>query len=123
MKTTHWIGPWEHWKWVVGFMRHHFPTVYIAEVNGVPVGTAQIADRRWNAAERGFASSLSITVAPACRSRGYATPIIEAVCKCEWGPFLAEVRADNMASRRAFTRAGFTTKDVVQDWVIMERAC
>ena len=38
-------------------------------------------------------------------------------------PMRAEIRIDNMASRRAFKRAGFTTKDYVHDWVIMERAC
>ena len=74
--------------------------LYVAEQDGEPVGTVRL--------ELADVALISITVAPEHRGEGLAVPMIEAACaKVGDFPVVAEIRPANLASIRAFEKAGF----------------
>lgn len=89
-----------HCDWLRRSLAMSTRTVYIAEVDGLPVGTVR--------ADRGSeATRLSWTVAPEQRGRGLGTAMVGAALKMLAGTLSAEVKCSNLASRRIAERVGF----------------
>jgi RimJ/RimL family protein N-acetyltransferase len=74
---------------------------WIIEEYGAPVGVVRV-DRR------GDHCLISIALGRTARGRGIGRFAIQAACAYVRGPVIAEVRADNLASRICFTRCGFS---------------
>ena len=70
------------------------PHLYIAEIDGVPVGTVRIDGE-----------TINYTIAPEKRGNGYATAMLLEAHRL-FGPKHAEIKPENVASIRAAERAG-----------------
>lgn len=84
-----------HIAWLTARLGRKTPDLYVAEINGVPVGTIRI--------DAGM--SLSYATAPAYRGKGYATEMLQ-WAHDKFGVLIAEIYADNIPSIRAATKAG-----------------
>jgi len=90
---------WEgHLAWFKSALASPVRSILIAE-DGVPLGTVRL--------DKDIRTEISITLAPAARGHGLATPILRLATDGR-GPFIARIRSGNIASRRAFEAAGFT---------------
>jgi spore coat polysaccharide biosynthesis predicted glycosyltransferase SpsG/RimJ/RimL family protein N-acetyltransferase len=106
-----------HEAWLAGQLAQ--PTRYLlllAETidTGEPAGLIRFAINRENSDnEPGTTATLSYSLGPAHRGRGWAAPLLLAGTRAVLAAFpqvarvLGEVKADNVASVRAFGRAGF----------------
>jgi RimJ/RimL family protein N-acetyltransferase len=94
----------EHTSWLRSRLADPDCVLWVAEDDGVPVGQVRL-DREGDAAE------VSITVAPEARGRGLAAAILDAAVDAARGHdvarLLARILPGNVASERAFARAGF----------------
>lgn len=95
-----------HDQWLAMALRiDTAPCLYIAERGGVPVGTGRF-DRQANGE-----AWVSITIAPECRGKGYAEPLLTALAEearrhgCV--ALRATIKSENLPSLRAFLAAGF----------------
>ena len=88
----------DHLAWLEAALADPSRRILIAE-DRVPQGTVRL--------DGGQRTEVSITLAPAARGHGLATPILRLATDGR-GPFVARIRPDNAASRRAFEAAGFT---------------
>ena len=89
---------WEdHLAWLEASLANPLREVLIAE-DGVPLGTVRL--------DKDIRTELSITLGPVARGHGQAAPMI-ALATEGLGPFVARIRPDNIASRKAFQKAGF----------------
>lgn len=90
---------WEgHLAWLKSALASPVRSILIAE-DGVPLGTVRL--------DKDIRTEISITLAPAARGHGLAAPILR-LATDGLGPFVARIRPDNIASRKAFEAAGFT---------------
>lgn len=89
----------EHETWLRSALADKDRRIYIAEVDGEPVGTIR-ADY-----ESGI-YRLSWTVGPDFRGKGYGKDMVLALVEELKSPVRAEVKADNIASRRIAESAG-----------------
>jgi len=94
----------EHTAWLAEKLSDARTSIWMALVNGRPVGQVRI-DRMGDEAE------VHLTVDPASRGRGLGTEILRATLASiddeRLPALLAEIREDNVASMRAFNRVGF----------------
>lgn len=74
-------------------------TLLIAEADGEKVGMVRF--------DHGAETEVSINVNPACRSRGYGFALLSHGLAWVGGEVFAEIKDENLASRRLFERAGF----------------
>ena len=88
-----------HLRWLTDALARSDLRLFVAEENGVPVGTVRVVD------ETGVAE-LSWTVAPEARGRGVGTRMVARLAERERGALRAEVRAGNVASMRIAEAAG-----------------
>ena len=95
-----------HLKWLKGSIANPARRLYVAETQGLPVGTVR-ADT-----ENGL-TKLSWTVAPESRGRGFGTAMVKAMVRIIAGPLEAEIKTDNIASVRIAIAAGFTPDHVI----------
>ena len=95
---------WEdHVKWLAARLDRPDGYLFIAERNGVPVGTVRFDQLRIGGHE------VSIAVAPEQRSSGCGAAMLRAGCeRIGPGAIYASVREDNGPSRRLFESCGFT---------------
>lgn len=92
-------GPveWEgHLRWLERRLSYSDPGLYIAEIDGDPVGTIRID-----------VDEISYTVAPEHRGRGVATAMLSKAAK-QFGKMRAKIKPDNTASIKAAEHAGHT---------------
>jgi RimJ/RimL family protein N-acetyltransferase len=91
----------EHRAWLEKTLRNPERRLYIAEEDGMPVGTARadLADGVWE---------LSWTVAPTARGRGVGKRMVALLAQQIREPIRAEVKAGNTASARIAEQAGMT---------------
>ena len=75
------------------------------EANGVHVGNVKVSNEH----------DLSIIIFPPYWGQGYATVAINKMIKAVGGYITAGVRSENVASLRAFEKAGFTQTGRTQD--------
>ena len=89
----------EHRTWLTSTLANPLRRLYIADENGVPVGSvrADFSDGAW---------VLSWTVAPTARGRGVAKQIVDVLSKQISEPLRAEIKAGNIASARIAEHAG-----------------
>jgi RimJ/RimL family protein N-acetyltransferase len=87
----------DHLAWLEASLANPLREILIAE-DGVPLGTVRL--------DKDLRTEVSITLAPAARGHGQATSLIALATQTK-GPFVARIRPDNPASRRAFQKAGF----------------
>jgi len=98
--------PWEdHVAWLDRALAPSSDTrLLVGELDGSPVGVVRLQ-------RAGVSATISVTVAPEARSRGLAAPIIRAAMRAARDLDLerveAYIRPENIASRRAFSAAGF----------------
>ncbi|MDB6036026.1 MAG: immXl [Verrucomicrobiales bacterium] len=83
-----------HVAWLTARLERADPQLFIAEVEGEPVGTFRLDD-----------DEISFTIAPLHRGRGYAKQML-CMAREMFGSFRAEVKRDNLASARAAAAAG-----------------
>jgi RimJ/RimL family protein N-acetyltransferase len=87
----------EHVTWLEATLRNPARKLYIAEVDGSPVGTVR--------ADAGLMAELSWTVAPMYRGRGFGTQMLAAALALH--PHArAEIKAENAASIRMAEKCG-----------------
>ena len=89
----------EHVSWLKKTLNNTSRQLYIAEENGIPVGTvrADLVDG---------VHELSWTVAPNARGRGVATRMVALLARQISQPIRAEVKSGSTASARIAERAG-----------------
>lgn len=84
----------DHVEWLERRLEYDVPHVYIAEIDGVPVGTVRIDGE-----------TINYTIAPEKRGNGYASAMLLEAHRL-FGPKHAEIKPENVASIRAAERAG-----------------
>lgn len=89
----------EHLAWLATTLADPDRRLYIAEEDGVPVGSVR-ADLR------GGCFELSWTMAPSARGRGVAKRVVALLASRIAEPIWAEVKAGNLASARIAEHAG-----------------
>lgn len=100
----------EHLEWLIGRLQSAECRIWIALVGGLPVG--QIRYER-EEGPRGKVAQISYSVAAEHRGKGYGAAILRASRGRAWqelelSAIVGEVEPDNIPSRRAFERAGFS---------------
>lgn len=108
----------DHLLWLVSIIDDPLRLSFIAHADRTEIGTVAL-DFRPSVREKSSSQNrnlnqhgrVSITVAPICRGQGYATPMLQAVCrkaKALGAPTLeAVVKVTNGASLAAFRSCGF----------------
>lgn len=89
----------EHLAWLRQVLGDPNRRLFIAEENGVPVGTVR-------ADFDGRAHELSWTVAPEARGRSVGRRMVQLVVGRAGGPLRAQIKASNLASIRIAETAG-----------------
>lgn len=91
-----WAG---HEAWFLRTLADPAVTLLIGEADGEKVGMVRF--------DHGPETEVSINVNPACRARGYGLTLLEQGIAHVGGEIFAEIKDENVASRRMFERAGF----------------
>lgn len=97
--TTHVISRDEHVRWLRKTIADKKRCIYIAEIDGVPIGTIR-ADRSPNGVE------LSWTIAPEHRGKGLGKQMVCLLVSRLTGHIYASVKTDNVASLKIAKAAG-----------------
>jgi RimJ/RimL family protein N-acetyltransferase len=84
----------DHVEWLGRRLERDEPLLYIAEIDGVAVGTVRIDGE-----------AINYTIAPEERGNGYATLMLLEAYRL-FGPKRADIKPENVASIRAAQRAG-----------------
>jgi len=90
----------EHARWYARRLTDADAPMWIVEEWGAPVGVLRLDPRRET-------TLISIALAAAARGRGIGRSAIAAVCLAWRRPIIAEIFADNYASRVCFEACGF----------------
>lgn len=97
----HRIGLLEHLLWLVRALLNPSVELWVAEDSGERVGEVRVN-------RRGTIGEVGLVVAPEVRGQGYGSRMIaQAVQVSAMDRFYARIGAPNVASWRAFHRAGF----------------
>ncbi len=109
LNTTE-VGEREHVQWIEDTLARPDRRLYVGIVGERPVATARLDIEN-------DAATVSVTVAPEQRGSGLGTALVRAVSDEAFATtpvqrLVAVVKRDNVASRRAFARAGF---ELVED--------
>lgn len=101
------VDPATHVAWLAGVLGDPDRRLWIGERGGVPVGTVRVD----GGTGHDDPATISVAVAPAQRGTGVAPRLIGRAARAWFdagrGAIDAWIRTDNVASRRAFARAGF----------------
>lgn len=107
-----------HYRWLSAILQTDTARLFIAEDDGVAVGTGRLdlVDGR---------AEVSITIAPEHRGCGYALELVRALLlrvPVTWPSFTvrAVVKLENVHSLRAFAAAGFLPVVFKPSWVILQ---
>jgi UDP-2,4-diacetamido-2,4,6-trideoxy-beta-L-altropyranose hydrolase len=92
----------DHQRWFAARLRDPRCRLWIALHDGCPVGVVRVERRTDHEPGR-----ISIVLDPAMRARGLGRRIVGLACVADGGPIVAEILADNHASRACFEAAGF----------------
>ena len=99
--TQHIIGKKEHAMWLRESFANPNRKIYVAEKNGIPVGTFRVDSH----ADLLF---LSWTIAPAWRQRGFGTDMVETVEIEDHKALKAVIRKDNIPSKKIALQLGMS---------------
>ncbi len=89
----------EHVSWLTAQLENSKCRIYVAEQNGVPIGTVR-------ADYSGGVWELSWTTAPSARGKGVAKRMVAILARLICDPIRAEVKVGNVASARIAENAG-----------------
>lgn len=110
-----------HARWMMMNVMQGYPAhlVMIAEAEQLgSVGVVRFDSHK----QDGMHYDVGITIAPEYRGEGLATPVLTEACEYMSEFTLhAEVKMDNVASRRLFERCGFEEVSRSSDYLILER--
>jgi RimJ/RimL family protein N-acetyltransferase len=95
----------DHDQWFSGIVKADPARAFIAEEDGVPVGTVRRDIK-------GDGVYLSWTVNPECRGLGIGESMVDAFLKEYPSPYKAFIKEDNNASIRIAEKCGFTRSGV-----------
>lgn len=114
------VDPTEHRSWFQRRLEVPSSRIWIAELGSTPVGQVRID------VEAGI-GTVSVAVAPDARGRGYGTAMLRQLRRLLLADhqvvrLRAQIREGNDASLAAFTRAGFTPAQPIDDDVIVLEA-
>lgn len=99
----------EHQAWLVQKIEDPSCAIFIGEVDGEPVGVIRFDI---------VGAEAEVSVSVSQRGRGYGSQIIEAGANEMKGlTLVANVRPTNVASQRAFVKAGFVPVRLERHWV------
>lgn len=120
------VGLAEHLAWLKGLTSETRLFVAVDTQRGAYVGTVRLDLLTPKGKQRKDRASVSITVDPASRGRGYAPVILGAVVAearlARLRTLVAEVRVSNAASLRAFADAGYDLDgDASGEWVTLTK--
>jgi len=91
----------EHTRWFMRRLADDREPIWVIETPGGPVGVVRLD------AIGGGLTRISIALAAAARGRGIGRRAVATACH-RWGrPIIAEILADNLASRACFEACGF----------------
>lgn len=99
----------EHARWFQQKLADPRCQILIGFVDGVPVGQVRfdLSDGE---------ATIAIVVAPAERGRGHGASLLREGCRAvSASRFVARIRPENTASLRAFAKAGFVRRGVVEE--------
>jgi RimJ/RimL family protein N-acetyltransferase len=106
-----------HRRWLAELLKTAGEQLFIAEMDGVAIGTGRLT-------AMGKSAIAHLTIAPASRGRGYAAEIIcslvDEARRQERERVEAYIKTNNAASIRAFLRAGFCEIKADESIVTME---
>jgi RimJ/RimL family protein N-acetyltransferase len=114
------VTPAEHSKWLAARLADPDTRLWIAEEDGQPIGQARVD-------LRDATGTVSIGIAPAHRGRGVGSAVLAAMLvemerESRAVMLRAETHSTNIASLRAFERAGFSRRGRGQgDFLVLER--
>lgn len=105
----------EHLQWLTKKLNNNTCFFYIAEDNGMSVGTI-----RMDADEALKEVIISYSVAPTSRGKGYGTLILEKASEVLPRTFsgytlIGKVKTDNLPSRKCFEKSGFIAGETVEE--------
>jgi len=95
------VGFAEHERWFARRIADGHEPIWIIEAQGTPVGVVRL-----DLASSGL-WRISIALAPEARGHGIGRWAVAASCRACAGPVVAEIFADNLASRACFEACGF----------------
>lgn len=98
-RTTDEVRLESHLDWFAKALIDPNRTLLIGEADGAKVGMVRF--------DHGGQTEVSINVNPAYRSRGYGHALLSQAVQRVNGDIWAEIKDDNLASRRLFERLGF----------------
>lgn len=90
----------EHLEWLEYVLNNQSRKLYIAEVDGLPVGTIRVDDE-------GSFAELSWTIVPEHRGKGYAKQMVSLIAEKADKELMAVIKQSNAASIKVATNAGF----------------
>jgi RimJ/RimL family protein N-acetyltransferase len=91
----------EHARWFARRIADGREPIWVIEAQGTPAGVIRL-----DIVGSGL-SRISIALAPEARGRGIGRSAVAAVCRTCAAPIVAEIFADNLASRACFEACGF----------------
>lgn len=106
--TQHIIGKKEHAKWLRNCLSDPSRKIYVAEKNGIPVGTFRIdSQEEW--------LFLSWTIAPSWRHRGLGREMVESVRIDDHKALKAVIRKNNVPSTKLALYMGLSLQSEEED--------
>lgn len=112
---------WEdHMDWLGRTLADPETRLYVVLADGQPVGTVRFD---LSPGDDGLQAQVSVTVSPECRGAGYGTEILRVgTARMLDGGIkrvIAHIKAENIASQKAFAKAGYTVLSHTGSEVIM----
>ena len=98
------VSPEVHVAWLSKTLSNPHRQLYVAERDGVPVGTVRVD-------VQGAGHLLSWTVAPTARGSGVGSAMVAKLASGMQGPLWAEIKAGNAASMRIAQAAGMALRN------------
>jgi RimJ/RimL family protein N-acetyltransferase len=83
----------DHLRWLRRNLKDQFVKIYVGMAGDVPIGTVRIN-------EDSTGNTLSWTIAPEHRRKGYGYTLVKAVAEKSGGQLKAQIKAKNAASRK-----------------------
>ena len=99
--TQHIIGKKEHARWLRESLTNPHRTIYVAEKDGIPVGTFRVDSQE-------DLLFLSWTIAPPWRNRGFGREMVETVKIEDHKILKAVIRKDNIPSAKLALHLGMS---------------
>jgi RimJ/RimL family protein N-acetyltransferase len=96
-----------HLDWFEKALRDPSRTLLIGELDGQKIGMVRF--------DHGDEIEVSININPACRGKGLSRALLTQSMAWVRGTIVAEIRPENLASRRLFEHAGFSFDGVRDD--------